>query len=662
LNHYQESSEQFVKSLTVPTQNHPTVIDHQPTQTTFVPERVAAQTSTPPAPTNTDHQPTQTTLVPERVAAQISTPPAPTNTDPLPTQTTPAPDRMAPQISTPPAPASTDLLPRQMTPAPDRMATQISMSPALANSPNVKQRGATTDNQPRKTKYPETAEWKGVFRPQFIEYRNPKSGFIHPGIGLTKDILDNIRDHVRAGHEPWLSGYQKLVRENGNNDNAWFNTGDGKWTMIPWGTDGDYYSRRYRWDSQTAMLRAIRWYITGEERFRSEALRAIRATFKLTVFNEHWDEQITWSTITFKYCVTAEILRYSQGLTPETKWTDHDTAEFERVFKKSVRGWYDRGWHLLNQHQYCVKATVSAAIFFDDLEWYKQAVERYTANGGIVGGSNGCIKSGLRDMDHNGLTGEKYEPSHAQLIEMGRDMGHSWGNAGGFGDNAQIIESQGTKVDPISGAVSTASNAVSVFDWNNRQLLRAMNFMCKYNLGGPAVYVPNDQYWMIDKGERGRLQGLLGVYYYHYKYVEKLPENHPDFAYLAQAYRYMVPEGGDTDSWGMGTVLFAPDAAYDPALAKDIRNFQHLKFDSEKNSHLFANLTFVEKGAARVMHADTPLQEYSAGNPEKLLVRFPLNDQDNPQKNSIYRHICGWKYHRTVSNGKLFIVLNNMAQ
>lgn len=497
--------------------------------------------------------------------------------------------------------------------------------------------GDSSHQEPHRAPYPEAAEWIGKFSPQITEYRDQKSGFLHPGIGLTKSMLNNMRDHVRAGHEPWLSSYQKMVAMNGGMNDAWFHTDKGQWTFIPWGNDGDFYSRRYRWDAQTAMLRTIRWYITGDERFRSEALRAIRTTFKLTGFNEHWDEQITWSTTTFKLCVVAEILRCSQGLTPETQWTDHDSQEFERVFKKSVRPWYDRGWHMLNQHQYCVKATLSAAIFFDDYEWYKQAVERYTSNGGGVGGPNGSIKSGLRDINHNGITGKAYPPGHAQLIEMGRDMGHSWGNAGGFGDNAQIIESQVTKVDPASGEVSTRPDAVSVFDWHNRQLLRGINFICKYNLGGPAVYLPNEMYWMVNKEERGRLQGLLGLYYYHYKYVAKLPENHPDFAYLVQAFKNMVPERDDTDSWGLGTLLFAPDEAYEPLLAKDIRNFQHLKFESPKNSYLFANLSFMEKGQSQVIHGHTPVQEFVAGSPEKLLLRFPLEDRDNPLKNPAIR-------------------------
>ena len=454
--------------------------------------------------------------------------------------------------------------------------------------------GAVIDSHPHESKYPETDNWKGKFRPQIVEYRDPTSGFIHPGIGLTKELLNNMRDHVRAGHEPWLSGYQRMVEANGGTNDAWFHTGGGQWSVIPWGHDGDFCSRRFRWDSQTAMLRAIRWYITGEERFRSEALRAIRATFKLTGCNEHWDEQITWSTTTFKLCVTAEILRSSKGLTEETQWTENDQKEFERVFRKAVRPWYDRWWHLLNQHQYCVKAALSAAIYFNDYNWYTNVVSRYTLNGGI-GGANGSIKSGLRDMDHNWLTGEPYAPVHAQLIEMGRDMGHSWGNAGGFGDNAQIIESQGTKVDK-DGNVTKARSGVSVFDWDNHHLLRGVNFMCKYNLGGPAVYVPNDMYWMVNKGERGRIQGLLGLYYYHYRYVSKIPENDPEFAYLAQAYKRMIPESGDTDSWGFGNVLFAPDKAYDPERSKDIRNFQHLNFEAPKDTRLFANLTFMEKG------------------------------------------------------------------
>ena len=37
------------------------------------------------------------------------------------------------------------------------------------------------------------------------------SGFKHPGIGLTKDILENMRTQVRAQKEPWNTYFNQML-------------------------------------------------------------------------------------------------------------------------------------------------------------------------------------------------------------------------------------------------------------------------------------------------------------------------------------------------------------------------------------------------------------------------------------------------------------------
>ena len=37
------------------------------------------------------------------------------------------------------------------------------------------------------------------------------SGFKHPGVGLTKDILENVRTQVRAQKEPWNSYFNRML-------------------------------------------------------------------------------------------------------------------------------------------------------------------------------------------------------------------------------------------------------------------------------------------------------------------------------------------------------------------------------------------------------------------------------------------------------------------
>lgn len=37
------------------------------------------------------------------------------------------------------------------------------------------------------------------------------NGFVHPGVGLTKPILENMREQVLAKNEPWYSYFQAMT-------------------------------------------------------------------------------------------------------------------------------------------------------------------------------------------------------------------------------------------------------------------------------------------------------------------------------------------------------------------------------------------------------------------------------------------------------------------
>jgi hypothetical protein len=37
------------------------------------------------------------------------------------------------------------------------------------------------------------------------------SGFRHPGMGITKDVLENLRTKVRAQHEPWNGYFNNML-------------------------------------------------------------------------------------------------------------------------------------------------------------------------------------------------------------------------------------------------------------------------------------------------------------------------------------------------------------------------------------------------------------------------------------------------------------------
>ena len=42
-------------------------------------------------------------------------------------------------------------------------------------------------------------------------YETITNGFTHPGVGLTKDVLENMRTQVRAQKEPWNTYFNQML-------------------------------------------------------------------------------------------------------------------------------------------------------------------------------------------------------------------------------------------------------------------------------------------------------------------------------------------------------------------------------------------------------------------------------------------------------------------
>ncbi|HBT78145.1 MAG TPA: hypothetical protein DEB39_14750 [Planctomycetaceae bacterium] len=413
------------------------------------------------------------------------------------------------------------------------------------------------------------------FQPSVEAFVHPESGFTHPGVGMTKVYLDTMQKHVRAGNEPWLGAF-RAFRKNGRThiNAAMHYTGVAE---IPWGPPGDPHARAVRRDADVAFRQIIMWYVTGDERYRLRALEVLRQYRHLKSCITHWDEGIHWGCIIWKFCFTAEVLRYTQGQTEESRWTEEDTADLKRIIGMT-RGFFDRTWLWMNQHTIANQATLSAAIFLDDKEWYAVGVERIMVNKlGDHGGANGSLKYQIREITEHPFSGRKIDPPNLQLVESGRDLGHAWGNVGALSTCVRIIHSQGTRVDPETGEVSRSSNAVDPFQFLDDRLLAGTDYIARYNYGIDVTYVPcrvrikDNVYFqkIAYENDRGRIDSYSGILYNHYRYEKTWDRNDERFQYVAQAYETRLPENDSQDFFGNATLLFTPEAALDdPPVAK----------------------------------------------------------------------------------------------
>jgi hypothetical protein len=109
---------------------------------------------------------------------------------------------------------------------------------------------------------------------QITEYTSPQ-GFKHPGIRFTKQSLENLRAQVIAGREPWASYFEGMRRRSwaqptyrSANDNG---SGLPRYTII----DNNGKVATFIDDAQAALMQSVLYYITGDERYRTVAMRIL---------------------------------------------------------------------------------------------------------------------------------------------------------------------------------------------------------------------------------------------------------------------------------------------------------------------------------------------------------------------------------------------------
>ncbi|RCW48483.1 RICIN domain-containing protein [Paenibacillus prosopidis] len=418
----------------------------------------------------------------------------------------------------------------------------------------------------------------------------------HPGIAMSQTDLDNMRDHVRAGDEPWNTAFNAFAADSQSSKTPriyYENTYIFKHIQGPWGfndiyTDpanpkyysnpSEYVGARANTDSETALMQAVMWYITGDVTYRTNAMKIIRSYSAAEDIVTHTN--FRFAIMSYLLSAAAEILRYSDTLTLSEKWTDADTANLTHLMD-IVAVTYNAHGMFMNQHQFGVMGTMGRAIFTNNLQLYDEAVEATTVNAaGNDGGRNGSIKHQMRWMTKNERTGEPLDPSdyHVQLVEMGRDQGHTYADIAGLSTLAQTINAQGTKVDPVTGARSTAANAVNAFNYLDDRLLEGTTYALKYHLGYEMLWTPawaneNSTIQYYDKINpwpgRGRFDPYLSVLYNYYKYIEGRDMTQEKYKYLAYAYETRMPEVAQKD-YPLASLLYTPDTAKTDGLSNKI--------------------------------------------------------------------------------------------
>jgi Chitinase A, N-terminal domain./Uncharacterised Sugar-binding Domain./F5/8 type C domain. len=396
------------------------------------------------------------------------------------------------------------------------------------------------------------------------------NGFTHPGVGLTKETLENLRTQVLAHKEPWYSYYKAMITSAQASKTVSIKNQSATDPAEP---AANYFNStgiqsRFISDALLAYTQSIMYFITGDVTYRANAMQAIRIWSQMdpAQYAYYTDAHIHTGIPLNRMVTAAEILRYTSSPSQEWEWTEQDTTNFtNNLINPVIETFQHSNNYFMNQHTYPLMGAMAGYIFTNNKDRYNEAVEWFTVNKTANDqGFNGSISRMFRMVDTNDLTGEPVTP-HVQHMEMGRDQAHGGGDLTNAAIISRMLLAQGTKVDPEDGTVSDKADAAGPFEFLDDRILATANYFWQYMLGydtpwTPAAYAISpdgtirDTYTHLASGYRGRFNTAnFWDLYYYYTYVkgENVAEKAP---YYYEAFVKRTPlafyyGGGLNNNW-----------------------------------------------------------------------------------------------------------------
>jgi len=484
------------------------------------------------------------------------------------------------------------------------------------------------------------------------------NGFKHPGVGLTSELLENVRQKVRKKVEPWNTYFNAMLESSAasgyvgsSNQNATDPT-----KPLSDSFNSQSFNGRFIADGLKAYTQTLLCFITGDEQYRHNAMHIIRIWSQMdpSKYKYFTDAHIHTGIPLKRMVMAAEILRYTNCQSEDLKWTETDTKNFVMNLVTPVTDTFLYSQHrFMNQHNYPLIGAISGYIFTGNRSRYNEAVEWYTVNSTAKDqGFNGSVKQLFRWVDEEAVVGKKVGegnpvPGRVQHVEMGRDQAHGGGDLTNTVIVNRMLLAQNTKVDPLKGTVSDASNAVGPYEFLNDRSLAAANYFWQFMLGYDTPWTPvaysispedivRDTYNSISLNYKGRfLTANFWDFYSYYSYSRKLDVSQIAPYFYEAFTKKLTPDGkgwnnvdGGTDFW-----LYLPKEAEKNALAflpnnKSAGtllelNDRYTKLDNNSATIHEGDVSFIRFNATG---AGSKIAIMSFGNGEKRYgVRFRTN-------------------------------------
>lgn len=349
---------------------------------------------------------------------------------------------------------------------------------------------------------------------------------VHPGCLSTAEDLDRMAEKVAEQAEPWTGSWAKLVA----NTDEFLDDAPGVQPTIVAGHDGEgrgeNYMRLAR-DAAKAYQLALRFHGSGDERFARKAVEILNA-WATTHTGWAGDSNVSLRQGLYGYqlACAAELLR------DDSLWPAEEFAAFQAYLLKqfvegnrdfltrrhgTVPSHYWANWGLAN-----VASILAIGVVCDQQDLIDEAVEYYLHGEGYE-----SIEHAVTFDHPNGL---------AQWQESGRDQGHALMGPQLAGVICEVAWNQG----------------IDLYAHDDDRLLRATEYLSKYNLGQAVPFEPyvrvfghpgRERRETLERiSDRGRGQSRPGWDLILHHYVGRLGREAPFAArYASDKTR---PEGG----------------------------------------------------------------------------------------------------------------------
>ena len=387
------------------------------------------------------------------------------------------------------------------------------------------------------------------------------AGFVHPGIAVSASNLKLARSQVLGGVEPWASYYAAMLKTKYASASLLpVNRGPAPDTPKTDAFNSQGVEGQFIEDAFGAYTQAIQYFITGDPVHRANGMHIIRTWSHMDPAKvaSYPDDHIHAGIPLMRMLAAAEIFRYS-SVNPgtdgyDTAWTDGDTTDLTKnLITPVIKVLLSGNTFFMSQQPYPLVGEIAGYAFTDDRTGYDRAVEVFSVNSGNPDkNTNGALASLIREISAKDPL-NPYGHSFVQAQEMGRDQAHAWDGINALSEIARLLTVQGTRLDPVTGTVSTKRDAVSPYRFGNDRLLAGLDTFYAYMMGGTIPWIdttggpgkPSEAY-------RGRQFDPIDELYdvYRYDLGVDVERKAPNVA------RMREQADGPTFYWGTGAYNF----------------------------------------------------------------------------------------------------------